>query len=173
MAQGHEELVVITRTYNLVLWSCHHTGRFPRCHRFVLGERIERNLDDLLETLIQARYTRDRQGLLRQANLTLEVLRFHQGAKSRSPPCVAPSSDGPAKGNAGPAGLVGRTARRPRRAVLSREPASISTPISTAALSMVCGRSPASPRATPWASLLNTRQRTPTGSLRCRCLDGL
>ncbi|HKI31192.1 MAG TPA: diversity-generating retroelement protein Avd [Gemmataceae bacterium] len=76
MAQGQEELVVIARAYDLVLWSCHHTGRFPRSHRFVLGERIERNLYDLLETLIRARYTRERQALLGQANLTLEVLRF-------------------------------------------------------------------------------------------------
>ena len=42
----------------------------------MLGERIERNLYDLLETLIQARYTRQRQGLRGQANWTLEVLRF-------------------------------------------------------------------------------------------------
>ena len=33
----HEELVVITKTYDLILWSCHHTGKFPRNHRFVLG----------------------------------------------------------------------------------------------------------------------------------------
>ena len=45
----HEELVVITKTYDLILWSCNHTGKFPRNHRFVLGERIERNLYDLLE----------------------------------------------------------------------------------------------------------------------------
>ena len=38
----HEELVVITKTYDLILWSCNHTGKFPRNHRFVLGERIER-----------------------------------------------------------------------------------------------------------------------------------
>ena len=76
MARDGQELVVITRAYDLVLWSCHHTSRFPRNHRFVLGERIERNLYDLLETLIQARYTRERQALLGQANLTLEVLRF-------------------------------------------------------------------------------------------------
>jgi hypothetical protein len=42
----------------------------------VLGERIERNLYDLLEALIQSRYTHERQGLLGQANLTLQVLRF-------------------------------------------------------------------------------------------------
>jgi hypothetical protein len=70
------ELTVITKAYDLILWSCHHTSRFPRNHRFVLGERIERNLYDLLETLIQARYTRQRQGLLAKANLGLEILRF-------------------------------------------------------------------------------------------------
>jgi hypothetical protein len=74
MAQG--ELPLITKTYDLVLWSCQHTSKFPRNHRFVLGERIERRLYDLLETLLQARYTRDRQELLRQANRTVEVLRF-------------------------------------------------------------------------------------------------
>ena len=71
-----EELTVITKTFDLVKWSCQHTSRFPRNHRFVLGERIERRLYDLLETLVQAKYTRDRQGLLRQANLSLEILRF-------------------------------------------------------------------------------------------------
>ena len=71
-----QELIVITKTYDLILWSCNHTSKFPRNHRFVLGERIERNLYNLLETLIQARYTKDRRRLLEQANLTLEVLRF-------------------------------------------------------------------------------------------------
>src|SRR6516162_7719946 len=72
----HEELVVITKTYDLILWSCNHTGKFPRNHRFVLGERIERNLYDLLEILIRAKYTKHRQELLEQGNLTLEFLRF-------------------------------------------------------------------------------------------------
>ena len=48
-----EELVVITKTYDLILWSCNHTSRFPRQHRFVLGERLERSLYDLLETARQ------------------------------------------------------------------------------------------------------------------------
>ena len=39
-----QELTVITKTYDLILWSCNHTSKFPRNHRFVLGERIERNL---------------------------------------------------------------------------------------------------------------------------------
>src|SRR5215469_10972557 len=72
----HEELVVITKTYDLILWSCNHIGKFPRNHRFVLGERIERDLYDLLETLIRAKYTRNRQELREKANLTPEILRF-------------------------------------------------------------------------------------------------
>jgi hypothetical protein len=71
-----QELIVITKTYDLILWSCHHTSRFPRNHRFVLGERLERPLYDLLGTLVRARYTRQRQALLEPANLTLEILRF-------------------------------------------------------------------------------------------------
>ena len=70
------KLTVITKTYDLILWSCNHTSQFPRQHRFVLGERIERNLYDLLETLLRAKYTRLRQPLLEQANMILEVLRF-------------------------------------------------------------------------------------------------
>ena len=76
MMKKQEELVIITKTYDLILWSCNHTGRFPRQHRFVLGERMERSLYDLLETLIQAKYSRERTPLLNDANLKLEILRF-------------------------------------------------------------------------------------------------
>jgi len=79
----NQELIVITKTYDLILWSCNHTSKFPRNHRFVLGERIERNLYNLLETLIAPKYTKNRQRLLEEANLALEVLRFPMGlAKS-------------------------------------------------------------------------------------------
>src|SRR5271168_1588864 len=74
--RDHEELVIITKTYDLILWSCNHTGKFPRNHRFVLGERIERGLYELLETMILAKFSRQRQPLLEKANLMLEVLRF-------------------------------------------------------------------------------------------------
>jgi hypothetical protein len=74
--QAKPALAVIVKTYDLVLWACHHVGRFPRNHRFVLGERLEGTLYDLLETLVEARYTKERQALLYRANKKLEVLRF-------------------------------------------------------------------------------------------------
>lgn len=75
-SKNHQELIVITKTYDLILWSCNHTSKFPRNHRFVLGERLERNLYELLELLIRSKYTKQRLELLEQANLLIEVLRF-------------------------------------------------------------------------------------------------
>jgi hypothetical protein len=55
-SKRHEELVVITKMYDLILWSCNHTGKFPRNHRFVLGERIERNLYEYRRIMQRARF---------------------------------------------------------------------------------------------------------------------
>jgi hypothetical protein len=74
--QDREGVVIITKACDLNLGSCNHTGRFPHNSRFVLGERIERCLYDWLEILIRAKYTRNRQEFLEQANLLLEIRRF-------------------------------------------------------------------------------------------------
>lgn len=72
----NEELTVITKTYDLVLWTVNHTSRFPRNHRHVLGLRIEQHLYDVLELLIEAKFTRQRRGQLEATNRKLETLRF-------------------------------------------------------------------------------------------------
>ncbi len=56
--------------------------QIPRKHRFVLGERIERNLYDLLSVLIRSKYTKHRQELLEQANLAVEILRRPEATRS-------------------------------------------------------------------------------------------
>jgi hypothetical protein len=66
----------MVKTYDLILWSSNHTSRFPRNHRFVLGERIERAMYDRLEMLIQAKYTHGNKAISDEANLKLEILRF-------------------------------------------------------------------------------------------------
>jgi hypothetical protein len=99
-----QELIVITKTYDLILWSCNHTGKFPRNHRFVLGERIERSLYSLLETLIRARYTKQRQRLLEEANLTLEILRF-QMRLAKDLQCLKVNSTPVRRGSPDPAVL--------------------------------------------------------------------
>lgn len=70
------ELVVVTKTYDLLLWTCNHTSRFPRSHRHVLGEKLEQLLLEVLDLLIVCRYRRDRVEVLQEVNLRLEQLRF-------------------------------------------------------------------------------------------------
>ena len=76
MAKAPAELVAVTKMYDLVLWTCRHTAKFPRSYRFTLGDRMERRLYDLLDLLLRAKYARERVSLLKDANMELELLRF-------------------------------------------------------------------------------------------------
>lgn len=67
---------VVTRTYDLILWLLPKLGKFPRDQRFLLGDRIENTLLDCLELLIEATYSREKAGILKNVNLKLEKLRF-------------------------------------------------------------------------------------------------
>lgn len=70
------ELTVITKTYDLILWTTNHTSRFPRNHRHVLGIRIEKKLYEVLDLLIDAKFSRQRREKLEEINRKLEGLRF-------------------------------------------------------------------------------------------------
>ncbi len=51
-------------------------GKFPRSHRYALGERIEQRMLTVLEHLVRAAYVREKKGSLSQANSELQVLRL-------------------------------------------------------------------------------------------------
>ena len=71
-----EELLVITKMYDLVRELTVRVRKFPRDFRFVLGDRILRGAYDILDLLIEAKYSRQRRGLLTRANVRLEQVRF-------------------------------------------------------------------------------------------------
>ena len=48
------EPAVFQQAYDLTQWYAHHTGNFPKTHRFTLGDRIENGLMDLLGSLQDA-----------------------------------------------------------------------------------------------------------------------
>lgn len=72
---GRPEVVEHART--LLLWAIPAVGKFPREHRFVLGDRMQHRLYGLLEILLRATYAsrREKAPLLRDANVELEILR--------------------------------------------------------------------------------------------------
>ena len=62
--------------YRFILWLMPAVNRFPRAHKFLLGDRIQGTAMDVLEALIDATYNRRRDAPLARANLGIEKLRF-------------------------------------------------------------------------------------------------
>ena len=71
-----EVMQVVPKTYDLLAWLLPVLAKFPRDQKFLLGDRLQTSLMDVLGLLIEANYTRDRGHLLRRANIELEKFRF-------------------------------------------------------------------------------------------------
>jgi hypothetical protein len=76
MGKAGPDLLVIDKVYDLAVWSARHVAKFPRSHKFTLGDRLTVRLYEVLELLLRAKYRRDRRAFLRDANMELELLRF-------------------------------------------------------------------------------------------------
>jgi hypothetical protein len=70
------EVDAITKLYDYLLWMIPQLEKFPRRQKFLIGDRIETLMLDILDLLIEAAYSRQKGRLLRQANLKLEKLRY-------------------------------------------------------------------------------------------------
>jgi hypothetical protein len=62
--------------YRFMLWLIPAVEKFPRSHKFLLGDRIQATAMDVLERLVEATYTRERREMLAKANIGIEKLRF-------------------------------------------------------------------------------------------------
>jgi hypothetical protein len=71
-----KEVDAITRLYDFILWMIPKLEKFPRSQKFLLGDRIESLMLDILELLIEASYSKKKQTTLQAANLNLEKLRY-------------------------------------------------------------------------------------------------
>jgi len=67
---------VVEKHYRLILWMLPKMAKFPKDQRFLLADRIERILLDILEMLIEAVYSKEKRRLLIRVNLKLDCLRF-------------------------------------------------------------------------------------------------
>jgi hypothetical protein len=71
-----KELSVIQKTYDLIKWYVPIVERFPKVHKFTIGDRIINLLYDLLEGLIQAKYAQTKLAQLESINIQLDILRY-------------------------------------------------------------------------------------------------
>ena len=65
----------VQRCHELMVWMIPQLDKMPRQRRFTLGDKLELILLEVLENLVTAAYSKDKQRLLQQANNKLEVAR--------------------------------------------------------------------------------------------------
>jgi hypothetical protein len=66
----------IEAMYQFMLWLVPTVEKFPRSQKFLIGDRIQSTATGVLESLIEATYTRGRDRMLGDANLGIEKLRY-------------------------------------------------------------------------------------------------
>jgi len=69
---------VVQKAYEAALWLIPKAGRFPRAHRFTIGDRLVNHVIDLVESLASAAYAgaSQRAALLEHANQRINGLRY-------------------------------------------------------------------------------------------------
>jgi hypothetical protein len=65
----------VQRCHELMVWMIPQLDKMPRQRRFTLGDKLELILLDVLESLVTAAYSKDKQRMLQHANNKLEVVR--------------------------------------------------------------------------------------------------
>lgn len=68
--------VVVQKAYEFNVWLIEKVQRFPRNHRFGVGDRLLQGVLDLLLKLVDAAYARERVRILTEVNSLLNRMRF-------------------------------------------------------------------------------------------------
>jgi len=76
MNAKNEELIIITKAFDLAREMTRRTQKLPRDLKFVLGDRMLTTTYDVLDLLIEAKYSAQKRPILTKTNLALERLRF-------------------------------------------------------------------------------------------------
>ena len=73
-----QEIQILPKLYDLILWFSQKISLYPRKFKYSLGDRITNLQLDILESVIEAKYTdgKRKSHYLRRTNLDLEKLRF-------------------------------------------------------------------------------------------------
>ena len=77
IVSNKNDVTVLPVLYDLIVWFSGKISAYPKKFKYSLGERIFNTLLDILERLIEARYSSKKKShFLRQANILLEKFRY-------------------------------------------------------------------------------------------------
>ena len=68
--------VISEACFKLTLWTTQKVEKFPRSHKFTVGDRLQTLCTDIMLSVVEATYRKDRAVLLKDLQLDLQKLRF-------------------------------------------------------------------------------------------------
>ena len=71
-----EPAVVVGKAYQLVLWLLPKVEKFPRSHKFTVGDRLAAYGMDVLLNLVEAAYSKNKLSLLEQSTRKVNATRY-------------------------------------------------------------------------------------------------
>ena len=74
----NQKETIVAKAYDFIKYALPILNKMPKDQRYLLGDRIQTMLSDLLERLLEAYYapTHQKKAILTQVNLLLEKLRY-------------------------------------------------------------------------------------------------
>ncbi|MCK4761133.1 MAG: diversity-generating retroelement protein Avd [Candidatus Aminicenantes bacterium] len=69
-------MLIVKKGYDFSKWLLHHTGKFPKSHRFSIALKLENGILDFLESAVTANMRKEKLPLLRKADEALARLRL-------------------------------------------------------------------------------------------------
>lgn len=66
----------VQKVYDFMVWMFPHLSKYPKEHKFTLGESIKERTLNVLELVIDAQYASEKAETLTKANRRIEVLRY-------------------------------------------------------------------------------------------------
>ena len=70
------ELSIIQKTYDLIIWYVPIINRLPKTHKYTIGDRLIDNLYNFLGLLIIAKYASKKLNILESINPKLDTIRY-------------------------------------------------------------------------------------------------
>ena len=74
--RNNNELSVIQLTMDLQKWNTERVSSFPRSHRYGIGLRLENKIYDVLDCLVEAKYSSEKVLPLSRASILIEQYRL-------------------------------------------------------------------------------------------------
>ncbi len=76
MRRSSDPPIVLVKWYDAAKWILERVDNFPKNQRFIFGQRLADRALTVMELLVEAAYSRNKQRLLERANREIEVLRW-------------------------------------------------------------------------------------------------